>query len=82
MSASIPPQIIAEGDQIMARADGRLTEFVDRFREHTDRHGGDTLCPFAEAVITSAACRDIPEMFAAAVTRLARQQPADPTAMS
>jgi hypothetical protein len=73
MSNHIPPAILAEADQTMAAADGRLGVYIDHFRDHTELHNGDTLCPFAETVMVAIThdARHLPEMFAAAVKRLA-----------
>lgn len=45
----LPPAIVAQGDQIMARADETLQVWIDRFRDHVAEHDGETLCPFADS---------------------------------
>lgn len=46
----LTPDQIHRVDQNMAAARTTLGESVDLFREHTARHGGDTVCAFGEVV--------------------------------
>lgn len=73
MSSHLTPDLVAQGDQIVASAKTRLQAWIDNFREHAKDHGGQILCPFAEVgVLAMENPREvIPDLFAAAVLRIA-----------
>lgn len=78
----VDPAVLARADQMMADACRRVDGYVAQFREHVDRHDGEQVCPFAEVALTAFLTpqerRDLPELFAAAVMKLARTEEVQP----
>lgn len=74
----VDPAVVARADQRMADACRRVDGCVAQFREHVALHDGEKTCPFAEAALTAflnpLERRDLPELFAAAVMKLARPE--------
>lgn len=76
----IPPSIIARADQLMAAVNTELDAHIEQFRRHMEQHNGEIVCPWCTVSIFSRGNPGLPELFAAAIARLAREEKADTNA--